>query len=88
MSGSATAHCLSESKKLDPSITSSSSLSTLKTKLLKLIRPPPKLVCSIYDPIGLAILTQLRVGPCKLNPHKFGILLKKQVTLYVHRMMA
>jgi len=55
-------HCLSEWNKLDPSIMSSSSLSNFKIKLLKLIRPPPKPVYSIYDPIGLAILTQLQIG--------------------------
>ena len=63
-------HCFSEWNKLDPSITSSSSLSNFKIKLLKLIRPLPKPVYSIYDPIGLAILTQLRVGLSKLNSHK------------------
>ena len=40
-------------------------------KLLKLICPPLKPVYSIYDPIGLTILTQLRVGLSKLNSHKF-----------------
>ena len=64
-------HCLSEWNKLDPSITSSPSPSNFKIKLLKLIRPLPKPVYSIYDPIGLAILTQLRVGLSKLNSHKF-----------------
>ena len=44
-------HCLSECNILDPSITSSSSLSNFKIKLLKLIRPLPKSVYSIYDPI-------------------------------------
>ena len=60
--------CLSEWNKLDPSNTSSS---PLRIKLLKLSSPLPKLVYSIYDPIGLAILTQLRVGLCKLNSHKY-----------------
>ena len=64
-------HCLSEWNKLDPSITSSPSLSIFKIPLLKLIRPLPKPVYSIHDPIGLTILTQLRVGLSKLNSHKF-----------------
>ena len=64
-------HCLSEWNKLDPSITSSPSLSNFKIKLLKLIRPLSKPVYSIYDPIGLVILTQLRVGLSKSNSHKF-----------------
>ena len=64
-------HCLSEWSKLDPSITLSSSLSSFRIKLLKLIRTPPKPVYSIYDPIGLAILIQLRVGLSKSSSHKF-----------------
>ena len=45
--------------------------SNFKTKLLKkLIRPHPKPVYSTYNPIGLAILTQLRVRLSKLNSHK------------------
>ena len=39
--------------------------------MLELICPSPKSVYSIYDPIGLAILTQLRVVLSKLNSHKF-----------------
>ena len=42
-----------------------------KNKLLSLIRPPAKPVFSVYDPEGLAILTQLRVGLSALNLHKF-----------------
>ena len=62
--------CLSAWNKLDPSITSSSSISNFKIKVLKLIRLLPKPVYSIHDPIGLAILTQLRVGLSKLHSHK------------------
>ena len=36
-----------------------------------MIRPPPKPVYNIYDPKGLSILTQLRVGLSKLSFHKF-----------------
>ena len=64
-------HCISQWNKLDPNITSLSSLSNLKMKLLKRIRPLPKRVYNIYDPIRLAILTQLRVGLSTLNSHKF-----------------
>ena len=62
-------HYLSEWNKLDPSITSSFSYMNFKIKLLKLICPLPKPVYSIYDPIGLAILTPVRLS--KLNSHKF-----------------
>ena len=64
-------HCLSDRNKLDRSITSSSLLSNFNIKLLKLIHPLPKPVYSIYEPIGVAILTQLRVGLSKLSSHKF-----------------
>ena len=63
--------CLAEWNKLDPEIRLSPSLSIFKTKLSKLIRPTPKLVYGIYDPKGLAILTQLRVGLSKLSVHIF-----------------
>ena len=63
--------CLSEWNALDQEIRLSPSLSTFKTKLLKLIRPTPKLVYGIHDPKGLVILTQLRVGLSKLNCHNF-----------------
>ena len=64
-------HCLSEWNKLDPDIRSSPLLSIFKTTLLKCIRHAPKLIYSIHNPEGLAILTQLRVGLSKLNFHKF-----------------
>ena len=43
----------------------------LQTKLLSRIRPPPKSVFGIHDPIGLSYLSQIRVGLSKLNFHKF-----------------
>ena len=50
-------HCLSEWNKLDPDTRSSPSLSIFKTKLLKYIRPAPKLIYNIHNPECLAILT-------------------------------
>ena len=52
-------------------IRSSPSLSIFITKLLKFIQPAPKLIYSIHNPEGLAIVTQLQVGLCKLNFHEF-----------------
>ena len=46
------------------------SIAVFKKKLLATIRPPPKPVFGIHDPIGLSYLTQLRVGLSKLNFHK------------------
>ncbi len=62
---------LHEWSKLDPEIRESSSISIFKNRLLSLIRPPSNPVFGIYDPRGLSLLTQLRVGLSKLNFHKF-----------------
>ena len=47
------------------------SVAMFKTKLLSKIRPLPKSVFGIHDPIGLSYLSQIRVGFSKLNFHKF-----------------
>ena len=64
-------NCISEWNKLDPEIRLAPSVAVLKTKLLSRIRPPPKSVFGIHDPIGLSYLSQIRVGLSKLNFHKF-----------------
>ena len=53
-------------------IRESPTIALFKSKLFSLIRPPQKPTYGIYDPKGLAILTQLRVGLCKLKSHKFN----------------
>ena len=63
--------CTSEWNKLDPKIRLAPSVSVFKTKLLSKIRPPPKSVFGIHDPIGLSYVSQIRVGLRKLNFHKF-----------------
>ena len=45
--------------------------SCIKTHLLKIIRPQPKSVFGIHDPIGLHYLFQLRVGLSPLRSHKY-----------------
>ena len=45
--------------------------SSLKTHILKLIRPQPKSFYDIHDPIGLHCLFQLRTGLSPLRSHKF-----------------
>ena len=64
-------HCLSEWNKLNEEIRLAPSIAVFKTKLLSKIRPLPNSVFRIHDPTGLSYLTQLRVGLCKLNFHKF-----------------
>ena len=64
-------HCLSEWNKLDLEIRLPPSIAVFKRKLLSKIRPLPRSVFGVHDPRGLSYLTQLRVGLCKLNFHKF-----------------
>ena len=64
-------NCISEWNKLDPEIRLAPSVAVFKAKLLSRIRPPPKSVFGIHDPIGLSYLSQIRVGLSKLNFHKF-----------------
>ena len=40
--------------------------------LLKIDQPTPKPVHNIHDPIGLKLLTELRLGLSHLNKHKFN----------------
>ena len=56
---------------MDPEVRQSPSINVFKSRLLSLIRPPSNSIFGIYDPQGLALLTQLRVGLSKLNHHKF-----------------
>ena len=62
---------LLEWKKLPYEVGGSPTIGIFKSKLFSLIRPFPKPVNGIYDPEGLAILTQLLFGLSKLNLHKF-----------------
>ena len=62
---------ISEWSKLDTDTRTSPSIYVFKSKLLSRIRPTSNSVFSIYDPHGLALLTQLRVGLSNLNLHMF-----------------
>ena len=62
---------LLEWSKLDPEIRQSPSINVFKSRLLSLIRPSSNSIFGIYDPQGLAFLTQLRVGLSKLHYHNF-----------------
>ena len=55
---------------LDSSIRNSESIAIFKSKLLSLIRPPQSNVYNIFNPIGLKLLTRLRLGFSHLNEHK------------------
>ena len=56
---------------LDASIRNSESIAIFKSRLLSLIRPFQSNVYNIFDPIGLKLLTRLRLGFSHLNEHKF-----------------
>ena len=64
-------YCLSDWNNLEPELRHAPSVAVFKKKLLSIIRHSAKSVFGIYDPIGLALLTQLRVGLSELNFHKF-----------------
>ena len=53
------------------SIRSSTSLSTFKISLLNLVRPLPNSNTYINNPLGLKLLTRLRLGLSHLREHKF-----------------
>ena len=69
-------YCLSEWNKLEPEFKTCTLSFRFQEKapIDNPPRPPPpaKSVFGIYDPIGLSLLTQLRVGLSKLNFHKFN----------------
>ena len=57
--------------KLDETIRNSESISIFKSKLLSFTRPLKSNVYNIFDPIGLKLLTRLRLGFSHLNEHRF-----------------
>ena len=64
-------YCVREWNELDPELRASTSISIFKKGLLKFIRPKPQPVYNIIDPIGLKLLTRLRVNLSHLREHKF-----------------
>ena len=61
---------LKECFRLDVNI-NSESISLFKSRLLSFIRPNQSNIYNIFDPIGLKLLTRLRLGLSHLNEHKF-----------------
>ena len=57
--------------RLDVNIRNSESILLFKSTLLSFIRPNQSNVYNIFDPIGLKLLTHLRLGLSHLNKHKF-----------------
>ena len=62
---------LSDWFNLDENIRSLQSISVFKNKLLSFIRPIQSNIFNIFDPIGITLLTRLRLDLSHLNEHKF-----------------
>ena len=62
---------ITEWNKLDINIKSMTSYTAFKNALLSFIRPKHVDTFGIHNPIGLQLLTRLRLGFSHLNEHKF-----------------
>ena len=58
---------ISEWNKLDLKIRQSKTLLTFQNALIKIGRPIPKPIYNVYNPVGLKLLTRLRLGLSRLN---------------------
>ena len=61
----------SDWNKLDLNIRNSASLNAFKKKLLNFIRPCANSIFDIHNPLGIKLLTRLRLGLSPLHEHKF-----------------
>ena len=62
---------ISEWNKLDLNIRNSASLNAFKKRLLNFIRPCSNSIFDIHNPVGIKLLTRLRLGLSPLHEHKF-----------------
>ena len=62
---------ISEWNKLDLNIRNSASLNAFKKKLLNFIRPCANSIFDIHNPLGIKLLTRLRLDLSPLHEHKF-----------------
>ena len=60
-----------EWNKLDSNIRNSETLNIFKSKILKFIRPTANSIFGCHNPIGVKLLTRLRLGLSHLREHKF-----------------
>ena len=63
---------ISEWNKLELKIRQSKTLLTFRNALMKIGTPIPKPVYNVHNPVGLKLLTRLRLGLSHLNQHKFN----------------
>ena len=64
-------YCIKEWNNLASSIRASNSIDIFKNSLLRFVRPRGSSVYGIHNPLGLKLLTRLRVGLSHLGEHKF-----------------
>ena len=62
---------ISEWNKLNLNIRNSASINDFKKKLLNFMRPCAISIIDIHDPLGIKLLTRLRLGLSPLHEHKF-----------------
>ena len=62
---------INEWNKLDDEITGATSFSLFKASLLKMGRSHANSTYRIHSPVGISLLTRLRLGLIHLNEHKF-----------------
>ena len=65
-------YSISEWNKLDSDLLNAKSNSTFRKLLLKVGRRSPNHIYKIYDPLGLKLLTSIRLGFSYLNEHRFN----------------
>ena len=64
-------HAIKEWNKLDPEIKNAETYASFRKMLLSFIRPSGNSTYKIYDPLGIKLLSRLRLGFSHLSEHKF-----------------
>ena len=62
---------ITEWNKLDSYIRNADSFEVFKKRILEFVRPLPKSIYNIHNPLGIKYLTRLRIGFSHLKEHKF-----------------
>ena len=75
---------ITEWNKLDLDIRNSASLNTFKKKLLNFIRPSANSIFDIHNPLGIKLLTRLRLGLSHLREHKFRHCFQDTLHIYAN----
>ena len=64
-------NCVKIWNELDPELTKLPSLASFKNALLSFVRPTPNSIFGAHNPLGVVLLTRLRVGLSHLREHRF-----------------